>query len=89
VFEWACGNTVVKSPTFYPNWLEKDAAFLPPNATSSLNASENYLIDITVRPIAANSIIDKILEREWEKDDLMAYLNTMAVNVNDYHTCEA
>lgn len=54
------------------------------------NSNGRYLIDITVNPNMANRIIDEVLEREWEKDNLITYLDTMSGNIidRDYHTCE-
>lgn len=47
------------------------------------NCGGRYLIDITLKPIVANTIISKVLEREWEKDDLMTYLDTISLNTID------
>lgn len=54
------------------------------------NSTGKYIIDITVNPIVANRIIGKILKCTWERDDLIAYLDTMSGNIieQDYHTCE-
>ncbi|MBC8014587.1 MAG: hypothetical protein H7X79_02455 [Sporomusaceae bacterium] len=55
------------------------------------NFGGRYLIDITMKPIVANQIISEVLKREWAKDDLMVYLDTMSGNSidNDYDTCKA
>ncbi|MBP2625315.1 MAG: hypothetical protein H6Q68_26 [Firmicutes bacterium] len=53
------------------------------------NFDGRHLIDITMNPIVANKVIDEVLERDWEKDDLIDYLDLMSGNIidNDYHTC--
>ena len=55
------------------------------------NVGGRYLIDITMHPVIANRIINEVLEREWEKNDLMEYLDTMSENFidNDCSTCKA
>jgi hypothetical protein len=53
------------------------------------NTNRRYLIDITVKPILANRIVDEVLENKFNKDELIAYLNTMSGTTidNDSQSC--